>query len=75
MRGVHDVCSGLRAEGTAVTRRPDLEISTDKLNVVVDKSHWTEWLRLALTTGPNCVGVSLSSLEEGNRSSFRNAVF
>jgi hypothetical protein len=32
-------------------------------------------LRLALSKGPNRVGVSLPSLEDGNRSGFRNVVF
>jgi hypothetical protein len=32
-------------------------------------------LRLALSKGPNTVGVSLTSLEDGNESSFRNVVF
>jgi hypothetical protein len=37
---------------------------------------WTDqWLRLALSKGPNRVGVSLSSPKDGNRPSFRNAVF
>jgi hypothetical protein len=33
-----------------------------------------QWLRLALSKGPNRVGVSPSP-EDGNRSSFRNVVF
>jgi hypothetical protein len=33
------------------------------------------WLRLALSKGPNRVGVSFPSPEDGNRSSFRNVVF
>jgi hypothetical protein len=32
-------------------------------------------LKLALSKGPNRVGVALSSSEDGNRSSFRNVVF
>jgi hypothetical protein len=34
-----------------------------------------EWLRFALFNGPNRVGVSLPSPEDGNRSSFRNVMF
>jgi hypothetical protein len=34
-----------------------------------------QWMRLALSNGPNRVGVSLSSPEDGNRSSFWNVVF
>jgi hypothetical protein len=34
-----------------------------------------EWLRLALSKGPNRVSVSLPSLENGGSSSFRNVVF
>jgi hypothetical protein len=34
-----------------------------------------QWLNLALSKGPSRVGVSLPSPEDGNRSSFRNAVF
>jgi hypothetical protein len=36
-------------------------------------NHWT--LRLALSKGPNRVGVSLTSPAERKRSSFRNIVF
>jgi hypothetical protein len=35
---------------------------------------WVQWLRVAFSKGPNRVGVSFSSLEDGNRSSFRNLV-
>jgi hypothetical protein len=34
-----------------------------------------QWFRLALSKGPNRVGVSLPSPEDGNRSSLRNVVF
>jgi hypothetical protein len=34
-----------------------------------------QWLRLALSKGPNKVGVPLSSPEGGKSSSFRNVVF
>jgi hypothetical protein len=34
-----------------------------------------KWLRLALSKGPNEVGISLPSPEDRNRSSFRNTVF
>jgi hypothetical protein len=37
--------------------------------------HWAPWRDLTSVTGPNTVGVSLRSPEEGNRSSFRNVVF
>jgi hypothetical protein len=33
-----------------------------------------DWFRLALSKGPNRVGVSLSSPEDGNKISFRNIV-
>jgi hypothetical protein len=36
---------------------------------------WVQWLRLALSKGPNRVGLSLSSPEDGKRSSFRNIAF
>jgi hypothetical protein len=34
-----------------------------------------QWLRLALSKGPNKVGTCLPSPEDGNRSSFGNVVF
>jgi hypothetical protein len=34
-----------------------------------------QWLRLALSKGPNRVGVSFPSPEDGNRSRFRNFLF
>jgi hypothetical protein len=35
-----------------------------------------QWLRLALSKGPNLVGVFTTAfIEDGNRSSFRNVVF
>jgi hypothetical protein len=34
-----------------------------------------QWLRLALSKGPNRVGVAFPSPEDGNRSSFRNVMF
>jgi hypothetical protein len=34
-----------------------------------------QWLRLALSKGPNRVGVSPPPSEDGNKSSFRNIVF
>jgi hypothetical protein len=34
-----------------------------------------QWFRLSLSKVPNKVGVSLPSLKDGNRYSFRNAVF
>jgi hypothetical protein len=36
---------------------------------------WVQWLTLDLSNGPNRLVVRLPSLEDGNRSSFRNAVF
>jgi hypothetical protein len=38
-------------------------------------SHWSRWLRVALSKGPNKVGVILPSPQDGNRASFRNVVF
>jgi hypothetical protein len=35
----------------------------------------TQWLRLALSKGPNRVGVFPPSPEDGNRSSLLNVVF
>jgi hypothetical protein len=40
----------------------------------VDHNYWTT-LRLALSKGHNRVGVFLPSLEDGNRSNFRDFVF
>jgi hypothetical protein len=39
--------------------------------------HWTaaQWMRLALSNGPNTVGDTHSSLKDGNRSIFWNVVF
>jgi hypothetical protein len=37
--------------------------------------YWVQWLRLALSEGPNRVGVSRLSPEDGNRFSFWNTVF
>jgi hypothetical protein len=34
-----------------------------------------QWLRLALSKGPNRVGVSLPSPKEGNTFSFQNIVY
>jgi hypothetical protein len=36
---------------------------------------FVQWLRLALSKGPNRIAVSLPSPENGNRYSFRNVVF
>jgi hypothetical protein len=44
-----------------------MDISISYINI--------HWLKLALSKGPNKVGVSLPSLEGGNRSSFRIVVF
>jgi hypothetical protein len=42
---------------------------------VKEAPHWSNGLRLALAMGHNSVGVSLSSPEDGNISSFLNIVF
>jgi hypothetical protein len=42
------------------------------------QNYWVSgwlWMRLALSKGPNKVGVSLPSPEARNRSSFWNSVF
>jgi hypothetical protein len=36
-------------------------------------NHWTT--QVSLSEGPNRVGVSVPSTEDGSRSSFRNAMF
>jgi hypothetical protein len=49
---------------------------TEFLDFVHRPEFWMlEWLRWAVSKVPNRVGVSLSSPEDGNRSSFRNVVF
>jgi hypothetical protein len=41
----------------------------------LEKANQVRYLRLALSKGPNRVGISLPLPEDGNRPSFRNVVF
>jgi hypothetical protein len=43
--------------------------------LLVNVGNTVQWLRLALSKGPNWVGVFRPKPEDGNRSGFRNVVF
>jgi hypothetical protein len=47
----------------------------EKPNLLGPSERTNQWLWLDLSKGPNRVGVSLPSPEDGNRSSFWNVVF
>jgi hypothetical protein len=57
------------------TDRPTDSHSQHQLNSAQLNSWGVQGLRLAISKGPNRVGVSLPSPEEGNRLSFGNIVF
>jgi hypothetical protein len=64
------------SSGILETRKQDVS-ETGYVSVLrcVNLTGVVQWLRLALSSGPTCVGVFPPTPEDGKKSSFRNVVF